>query len=148
MLLPELIEITFFVCIKRINLLNLKLRQAGNCRKRVLEAAKLAYANKRKESITSEKLGSQDFWRIANSVFNKGKSALPPLFKSDKAILFPKNFSRNSNLNDSGISLPVFPSRTNLKLHSISVTPKLVRKVITYFDLSKTPGPDCIQWWF
>ena len=39
-----------------------KFRQASNCCKRVLEAAKLAYANKTKESITSQKLGSRDFW--------------------------------------------------------------------------------------
>ena len=38
-----------------------KLRQASNRCKRVLEAAKLAYATKTKESITSQKLGSQDF---------------------------------------------------------------------------------------
>ena len=65
----------------------------------------------KKESITSQKLSSLDFWQIANSVLNKGKSAIPPLFKgpevlssaSDKAKLFPKNFSKNSNLHDSGI---------------------------------------------
>ena len=34
-----------------------KFRQASNHCKRVLEAAKLAYANKTKESITSQKLG-------------------------------------------------------------------------------------------
>ena len=62
---------------------------------------------------------------------------------SDKAKLFAKNFSRNSNLNGSGISLPVFPSRTNLKLHNISVTPKLAEKVITNLDLSRASGPDC-----
>ena len=85
--------------------------------KRVLEAFKLAYANKTEESITSQKLGSQDFWQIANSVLNKGKSAIPPLFNgpevlssaSDKAKLFAKNFSKNSNLNDSGISFNCFP---------------------------------------
>ena len=128
-----------------------KFRQASNHCKRVLEAAKLAYATQTKESITSQKLGSRDFWPIANSVLNKGKSALPPLFNgpevlssaSDKAKLFAKNFSKNSNLDDSGISLPVFPSRTNLKLH-ISITPKMVKKVITNLDLSKASGPDCI----
>ena len=57
-----------------------KFRQASNCCKRVLEAAKLAYANKTKESITSQKLGSREFWWIADSVLNKGKSAIPPLF--------------------------------------------------------------------
>ena len=109
-----------------------KFRQASNCCKRVLEAAKFAYANRANESITSQKLGFRDFWQIANSVVNKGKSAIPPLLNgpevlssaSDKAKLFAENFSKNSNLDDSSISLPVFPSRTNLKLDNISVTPK------------------------
>ena len=128
-----------------------KFRQASNRCKRVLEAAKLAYANKTKESITSEKLGSRDFWRIDNSVLKKGKSAIPPLFNglevlssaSDKAKLFAENFSLNCNFDGSSVSLPVFPSRTNLKLH-ISVTPKMVRKVVMNLDLSKASGPDCI----
>ena len=62
----------------------------------------------------------------------------------DKAKLFAEKFSMNSNLNDSGISLRVFPSRTNLKLHNISVTSKMVRKVVMNLDLSKATGPDCI----
>ena len=90
-----------------------KIRQASNCCKSVLEAAELAYANKTKESITSPKLCSQDFWQFANSVLNNGKSAVPPLFNnpevlssaSDKAKLFAENFSNNSNLDDSGVSL-------------------------------------------
>ena len=59
--------------------------------------------------------------------------------------MFAKNFSKGSNLDDSGIYLPVFPSRTNLKLHNISVTPKMVKKVIMNIGLSKTSGPDCIS---
>ena len=130
-----------------------KFRQASSNRcKRVREAAKLTYANKTKEFITSQKLGSRDFWRIANSVLNKGKSAIPPLFNgpevlssaSDKAKLLAENFSLNSNLDDSVVSLPVFPSRTNLKLYNISVTPKMVRKVVMNLDFSKASGPDCI----
>ena len=60
---------------------------------------------------------------------------------SDKAKLFAENFSKNSNLDGSSISLPVFPSRTHLKLHNISVTPKMV---IINLDMSKASGPDCI----
>ena len=83
---------------------------------------------------------------------NKGKSAIPPLFNdlemlpsaSNKARLFAENFPKTSNLHDSGISLPVFPSRTNLKLHNISVTPKMVKKVIMNIDLLKACCPDCI----
>ena len=59
---------------------------------------------------------------------------------SHKAKLFAENFS-NSNFDDSGMSLPVFPSRTNLKLHNISVSPKMV---IMNLDLSKASGPNCI----
>ena len=129
-----------------------KFRQASNHCKRVLGAAKLAYATKTKESITSQKLGSRDFWQIANSVLNKGKSAIPPLFNGldvlsslcDKAKLFAKNVFKNFNLDDSGIPFPVFPSRTNLKLHNISITPKMVKKVIMNLDSSKVSGPDCI----
>ena len=129
-----------------------KFRQSINRCKRALEVAKLAYANKTRESITSQKLGSRDLWRIANSVLNKGKSAIPPLVNgpevlssvSDKAKLFAENFSKNSNLDDSGISLPAFPSRTNPKLHDITVTPKMVKKIIMNLDLSKASGSDCI----
>ena len=130
-----------------------KFRQASNCCKRVLQVAKLAYATKTKESITSQKLGSWDFWQIANSVLNKGKSAIPILYStdqrvlssaSDKAKLFAKNFSKNANLDDSGNSLPVFPCRTNQKLYNISIPPKMVKKVIMNLDSSKASGPDCI----
>ena len=65
-------------------------------------------------------------------------------FASNKAKLFAENIFKNFNLDDSGISLPVFPSRTNLKLHNISVTSKMVKKVIMNLDLSKGSGPDCI----
>ena len=63
---------------------------------------------------------------------------------SDKAKLFAENFSKSSNLDDSGISLPVFPSKTSLKLYNISVTPKMVKKVIANLDSSKVPGLDWI----
>ena len=61
------------------------------------------------------------------------------MLSSDKA-----KFSKNSNPGDSGISLLVFPSRTNLKLHNISITQKMIRKVISNIDSSKTSCPDCI----
>ena len=62
----------------------------------------------------------------------------------DKAKLFAENFSKKSNLDDSDISLPIFPCRTNLKLINIYVTPKMVKKVIMNFDLAEACGPDCI----
>ena len=62
--------------------------------------------------MTSQKVGSQNFWQIVNSGFIKDKSAMPPLFIKlkvfssalDKAKLLAKNFSKNFNLDYSGIS--------------------------------------------
>ena len=51
--------------------------------------------------------------------------------------------SLTTHLDTFGISLPVFPSRTNLKLH-ISITPDMVKKVITNLHSSKASGPDCV----
>ena len=128
-----------------------KFRQISDRCKRVLEAAKLEYANKTNEFITSQRPGSRGFWQIANSLFIKGKSAIPPLFNglevlsaaSDKAKLSAEIICRNCNLDGSFISLPVLPSRTNLKLHIIPVTPMMVKKLIMSLDLSKTSGGYC-----
>ena len=65
---------------------------------------------------------------------------------SDKAKLFAENISKNPNLDDSGISLPVFSSKTNLKLHNIFVTPKMVKVVTMKLDLSKALVL-IIFWW-
>ena len=55
-----------------------------------------------------------------------------------KQICLLKTFLRTP-----GISLPVFHSRTNLKLH-ISVFPKMVKKVKINLDLPQPSGHDCI----
>ena len=115
---------------------SVKFRKASNCCKRVLEACQTK----------------------PNSVLKKCKSAIRPLFNypqvlsfaSDKAKESAKNLSKNSKLDGSDISLSVFPSRTNLKLHNIStknylLTPKLVQKVTANFDSTKASGSDCIQ---
>ena len=91
-------------------------------------------------------------WPIVNSVLNKGKSAIPPLFNGpevlasayDKTRLFAENVSKNSSLDGSSISLLVFLSRTNLKLHNISVTSMMVKMVVINLDLSEASGPSCI----
>ena len=61
-----------------------------------------------------------------------------------------QDFSENSNLDDPGIYLPVSLSSTNLKLINISVTRRMVKKVMMNLDFSKSSGADCIpfQWWF
>ena len=59
--------------------------------------------------------------------------------------LFAENISEKSNLDESVISLPVFHSRTNLKLHKYALMSVIVKKVITNLDLSKAYGSDCIS---
>ena len=55
-----------------------------------------------------------------------------------------KTFPRTQILMTLVFLLSVFPSRTNLKLHNISITPKIVKKVITNLDSPKSSGPDYI----
>ena len=56
----------------------------------------------------------------------------------DKANMFAKNNSKNSNLDYLGIILPTFHSRTNLKLYNISVAPKIF---LSEFILCKAEQP-------
>ena len=67
---------------------------------------------------------------------------------TNETKFFAENFSKNSNLDNSGISLPVFPSRSNLKLHNISVNPKMVKKVITNLICQRHLLLIVFQWWF
>ena len=62
------------------------------------------------------------------------------LLDLNEAKYFAENISKNSNLYDSGISLPVFLSGNNLKLPNIPVTPKLGKKVRTNPDSSNASG--------
>ena len=63
---------------------------------------------------------------------------------SDKAKLFAKNFSKDSNLVIQ-VSLYLF---SFLELYNISMTLKFVKKVVKNLDLSKVSGPDCTLWQF
>ena len=137
-------EITFFRLYQtdKSSESKVKFRNASNRCKRVLEAPKLPYANKTKESITS--LALRTFGKL-QIVFSTKVNLLYLLYSmawrcsaSDKAKLFAENFSKNSNLDDPGISLPVFPSKTSLKLHNIFLTPRMVKTIIVNLDLSKT----------
>ena len=62
-----------------------KFRQASNRCKSLL--SNLLMLKKTKRSITNQKIGSRDFWQVANSVLNKGKSAIPPLFNELEVML-------------------------------------------------------------
>ena len=62
-LLLKLKEITFYLYRQnKYSESKVKFRQASNHCKRLLQAAKMAYANKIKGSITFQKLDSKDFW--------------------------------------------------------------------------------------
>ena len=122
----------YFFCLYQQNKSSeskVKYRQASNHCEKVLGAAKLAFALKTKESRIIGEL---------QIVFSTKVSAITPLFSgsevlssaSDKATLFVKNVFNNANLCDSGISLPIFPSRTTLEFQ-IDGTPCLL--IIPFF---------------
>ena len=148
------IEITFFICTNRINLLNLKessdrLVIIG---KGFLKLPNLHMLIKEKSLSLPRNLALGTFGKLlmlfstkVNLLFLLYSMAWEVLSSaSDKAKLFAKNFSKNSNLDDLSISLPIFSSRTNLKLHNISITPKMFKRVIINLDSSKASGPNGI----
>ena len=100
-----------------------KFREASNSCKRVFGAVNLHMLLKQKSPSFPQNLALR---QSANSVLNKSNSAIAPIFivkvlssASDKTKLFAKNFCNYSNLDKSGISLPVSSSRITLKLHNI-----------------------------
>ena len=141
-------NINHFFCVQQQNKSSepkVEFRQFSNPCKRVLEAAKRMYGNKTTVYPFPE-TWLTGLWQIANIVLNKAKFVLPSLFNdpevlssaSDKANFFPKTFSRNSNLDDLGISLHVLSSRTYLRLYNISVILKLVKNIITNLSILRT----------
>ena len=107
--------------------------------KRVLKDARSNYAETTRRYFAYQLIGVRHFWRICNSVLNRAKSAIPPLFNgpdvlstsTDKAILFARNYSCNSTIDDGSQQLPDFPSRTE------NITAKMVSRAI--YDLHPKP---------
>ncbi|XP_065641128.1 RNA-directed DNA polymerase from mobile element jockey [Hydra vulgaris] len=126
---------------------------ARNRCKKVLSDAKLHYSQFTKSCILSQKLGSKDFWKIFNSIINKGRSNIPSLIHGtdlitspkDKAELFAKNFSSNSTLESYGHSLHSIPVKQVDSLSDIQITPASVAKVISQLNSSTACGPDNIS---
>ena len=56
-----------------------KLIPGSNRCQRILQSTKQVYVNNSRTSDTSQKLGSPNFIRIADSVHSKAKSAISPL---------------------------------------------------------------------
>ena len=111
--------------------------------KTLLKLQNLHMLIKQKSPSLTKNLALWTFGEL-HIVFSTKGNLLYLLYFNGPAKFFVENFSKNSSIDDSGISLSVFPSRTNMKLHNISVTPKMVIKIITVFGLSKVSGPDCI----
>ena len=103
-----------FVSTNRTNVLNLKYSsdKLVIVSNGFLKLPQLHMPLKQESLSLPQKLGSQNFWRIVKSVLNKDKSAIPPLLNGQELLpsayhkekLFTKNFSKNSNLDNSGIS--------------------------------------------
>ena len=101
-------------------------RQANNHCERVFDVFKITYADKTKESMTSQKLNLCNFWQIANIVLTKGESAtfcLPndsEMVSSahDKAKLFAESFVKTVILMTQLFFLPDLPSRTIYNIYA------------------------------
>ena len=85
----------------------------------------LANKTRERDSITFQGLCFCDYWRTANSVINKGKSLICPLFSSSEGLpcvhlirqrCLLKFFLRTLTLMDQVSHQSTFSLRTNMKL--------------------------------
>ena len=136
-LLPQLREITAFICVNRISLLHLK---KISSRLIVSEKGSLKLPNLllqiKQKSITSQNLGPHKFLQIANCVLKNGKSPILTLVNNNEVLwskffLLRKNCLQKAFLKNFILTkeclYPAFCSRTNLKMHDIPETPKFFR---------------------
>ena len=127
-------------------------KAARNCCRAVLKGARSSYAQSIQTRIGNERLGSREFWRITNNIFNRGKATIPSLINgpevistsSGKAKIFASNFAANSTLDDQGHTLPDFPTLTDSSIDSFTIKAKDIAKSIQNLDSSKATGPDGI----
>ena len=96
-----------------------------------LDAAKPPYATKTEESITSRNLVLGAFGKLL-IVFSTKVNLLYLLYSRDWRCCLLHLIKQNCLLEN--FLRTVFSSRTNLKVHNICVTPRIVEKVITNLD--------------
>jgi len=119
--------------------------------RKTIQNARKNYQESVIAKISTQKLGSCDFWKIFNSVSNKGKSAIPPLFDGfnvvtsacDKSELLASTFAHNCSLPILNQHLPEFLSCCNTTLEDVWITPLKISKEIAQLDSSSasSPGP-------
>ena len=134
----------FFVCSSRINLV--KLDRLVLIAKGFFKLPNLHMLIKQKSLLNPWNLVLGTFGELLIVFSTKVNLLYLPYLTawrssvSDKVKLIAKNLS--------SISLLVFPFRTYLKLHNISVTTKLVKRAITNLNFSKAPVVIVSQWRF
>ena len=134
------------------HLKSLEFRQASNHWKRVLEAAKLAvFSLKQTSPSLPRNLAFRTFGKLLIVFSTKVNLLVAPrcgLLHLIKQNCLLKTFLITLILM-MGISLSVFPSRTNPKLHNISITTKMVEKVIMNLIHQRQLVLILFQWsWF
>ena len=148
----QLPQFTCFVCAKMINLLNLNWSSENFViiAKGFLKLPNLHMLIKQKSPSLPRNFSVRIFGKLPIIFLTEVNLLYLPYSMTKRCCLlhlrklFAEHISKNSDLDDSGISSPVFFSRTNLELYNISITPKKVKKLKMNLDLSKASGPDCI----
>ena len=94
-----------------------------------------------------------DFNKKNLTDLKKSNKSIPPLIDDDnvveidrdKAELFNKYFSMQSNLNDSNVNTPDLDIMHDFELTDIELTDGQVRDILQTLDISKAIGPDMIN---
>ena len=118
-----------------------------------ISKAKSSFNSKLATKLSNCPTGSRSFWSLAKSISsNFAESSFPPLVNTDgsissqpkeKADTFASLFASNSNLNDSGHSVPFYPP-PSLIMPSFKFFTRSVRQELCHLEADKAVGPDGI----
>ena len=121
----------------------------------MIKNGKSDYFRNVSEKIKSEHYGTKNWWNlIKNLMGTSGRDrSIPPLQLHDTVIssdidkceIFNNYFCEQSNLDDSGVNLPVLTAVTHEKLEVVRISETEVEDIFKTLDCSKATGPDLVK---
>ena len=138
-----------------ISIIGMRLLKIRNCFVILIitlrESSKMRGPIMLKQLVALLHLGSREFWRICNSVLNRGESTIPPLFNGPEALAalltkltsLPGIFHEIPPLTMVPNSFP-FPPRTEQRFSSKNITAKMGSPAIYDLDASKATASERI----
>ncbi|MEW8546463.1 MAG: reverse transcriptase family protein, partial [Candidatus Thiodiazotropha sp.] len=142
---------------KRIDTVQIwrKFRKLRNKIVKEIRSSKVNYENRISNLLKTNTQDTRTWWKLSKQVLklDKKEDTIPSLYynnntyedDADKAEIFNDYFISQSQLNDSGVTLPDLILPPYQLLESITISPQDVLDILKSLDITKASGPDQIN---